>query len=112
MLAGSTNRYAYTGREWDSDLELYHYRARMYSATEARFISRDPIGFKGSEWNLYEYGDGAPVHKVDPSGEAWWIIIGDRSSTVVAGTMARSLEMSDKESEAWVSASSRWVQLR
>ena len=39
------NRYTYTGREYDEDLGLYHYRARMYNAVAGRFCSRDPIGY-------------------------------------------------------------------
>ncbi|MFG0262106.1 MAG: RHS repeat-associated core domain-containing protein [Novipirellula sp. JB048] len=41
------NRYTYTGREWDGELGLYHYRARMYSPDSGRFVSRDPIGYEG-----------------------------------------------------------------
>ena len=40
-----SNRYTYTGREWDEGLNLYHYRARMYDAVGGRFCSRDPIGY-------------------------------------------------------------------
>jgi RHS repeat-associated protein len=39
------NRYTYTGREWDEVLGLYHYRARMYDATEGRFL-----GVQGPDW--------------------------------------------------------------
>ncbi len=31
-------------------------------------FSRDPIGFEGSEWNLYEYVNSKPFRLVDPSG--------------------------------------------
>jgi hypothetical protein len=31
--------------------------------------SRDPIGYEGSLWNLYEYVGSMPVKEVDPSGE-------------------------------------------
>ncbi len=41
-----SNRYMYTGREWDNDIQQYHYRARMYDASLGRFCSRDPIGFE------------------------------------------------------------------
>ena len=34
--------------------------------------SRDPIGFEGSQWNLYEYVDGGPVVRTDPQGLGWW----------------------------------------
>ncbi|HAC89070.1 MAG TPA: hypothetical protein DCF63_00335, partial [Planctomycetaceae bacterium] len=44
------NRYTYTGREWDGQVQLFHYRARMYDAQLGRFCSRDPIGFEGSKW--------------------------------------------------------------
>ncbi len=33
-------------------------------------FSRDPIGFKGSTWNLYEYCDSLPTVKSDPLGWA------------------------------------------
>ena len=64
------NRYTYTGREYDVALGLYHYRARMYDAGAGRFCSRDPIGFNGSRWLLYEYVEGQPLIAVDPSGLA------------------------------------------
>ena len=65
------NRYTYTGREWDEELELYHCRARMYDAASGRFLSRDPIGFEGSPWNLLEYVRSNPGVYLDPSGEAF-----------------------------------------
>ncbi len=63
------NRYLYTGRERDEVLDLYHYRARMYDAVVGRFLSRDPIGFEGSPWNLYEFLASSPLHDCDPSGK-------------------------------------------
>ncbi|MBL8892639.1 MAG: RHS repeat-associated core domain-containing protein [Planctomycetaceae bacterium] len=39
------NRYTYTGREYDADLNLYHFRARWYDPSTAGFISRDPLGY-------------------------------------------------------------------
>ena len=50
--SGISNRYTYTGREWDEGLSLYHYRARMYDSVSGRFCSRDPIGFIGGQRNL------------------------------------------------------------
>ena len=38
------NTRLYTGREYDSETALYYNRARYYSPTLGRFISRDPIG--------------------------------------------------------------------
>ncbi len=39
------NRYTYTGREYDPDLNLYHFRARWYDPATGGFISRDPLGY-------------------------------------------------------------------
>jgi RHS repeat-associated protein len=62
------NRYSYTGREWDATVGLYHFRARWMSPKSGRFLGRDPIGYEGSEWNLYEYCDARPLISTDPSG--------------------------------------------
>ena len=59
--------FAYTGREWDPEIGLYYYRARYYDPRAARFVSEDPIGFKGG-LNLYGYVDDDPVNWADPSG--------------------------------------------
>ena len=61
------NRYMYTGREWDGKLGLYHYRARMYSAENGRFVSRDPIGYADS-LGLYQYVSSMPLDNTDPTG--------------------------------------------
>ena len=44
-------RHTYTGREWDATLGLHHFRARWMSPSAGRFLTRDPIGYKGSEWS-------------------------------------------------------------
>jgi len=62
------NRYKYTGREWDATLELHHFRARWMSGLTGRFLTRDPIGFEGSEWNLYEFVKSNTGNSIDPSG--------------------------------------------
>ena len=63
------NPYTYTGRRFDSETEIYHFRARMYDAELGRFIGRDPFGFVDGE-NLYR-GYFA-VNALDPSGK--WIV--------------------------------------
>ncbi|TWU40552.1 RHS repeat domain-containing protein [Novipirellula artificiosorum] len=66
--SSENNRYTYTGREYDEALGLYHYRARMYDPVAGRFCSRDPIGFEGSPWNVYEYVGSRPIVNYDPFG--------------------------------------------
>jgi uncharacterized protein RhaS with RHS repeats len=40
-----------------------------------RWVNRDPIGYEGSQWNLFEYVAGRPLWAVDPTGEIAPIII-------------------------------------
>ena len=61
-------RYAFTGREHDDFTVLMYYRARMYDPALGRFISEDPIGFKGGDVNLYGYVHNNPINKKDPLG--------------------------------------------
>jgi RHS repeat-associated protein len=61
------NSLRYTERDFDPETNLYFHRARYYDPSVGRFISEDPIRFKGGV-NFYWYGDNAPVNWRDPSG--------------------------------------------
>jgi RHS repeat-associated protein len=61
-------RYSFTGREWDATLGLHHFRARWMSPSAGRFLTRDPIKYAGSEWNLTEYVRSNPGNSIDPFG--------------------------------------------
>jgi RHS repeat-associated protein len=61
------NRYTYTGREWDADLRLYHFRARWYDPVTGGFVSRDPLGYVDG-MSLYRGYFG--VRGADPDGLA------------------------------------------
>ena len=37
------NTYAYTGKGYDSDADLYYFNARWYDSEVGRFISEDPL---------------------------------------------------------------------
>jgi RHS repeat-associated protein len=63
------NRYTYTGREWDTTLGLHHFRARWMSPSAGRFLGRDPIGFDGGAYGIYEYCHTKPLIYMDPTGE-------------------------------------------
>ena len=66
----ASDRFAYTGREWESAAGLYYYRARFYDPGTARFISQDPIGFEAGDPNLYRYVGNTITDATDPSGLA------------------------------------------
>ena len=68
--SANNNTILYTGRTLDTldtSTALYYYRARYYDAVIGRFISTDPIGYKGGI-NLYEYCGDDPTNKTDPNG--------------------------------------------
>ncbi len=62
--------YTYTGREFDAESGLYHYRARAYDSTIGRFLQKDPIGLVSGDPNLYRYVFNRPLTLRDPSGFA------------------------------------------
>jgi len=55
---------------------IYDYRIRLES------FSRDLIGYGGSPYLLYEYGEGVPLTTVDPVGK-WTIIAKEVGKRVV-----------------------------
>ena len=69
LLQGSTaGGYAFTGREWESETNLYYYRARYYDAKVGRFVSEDPLGLSAGV-NRYAYVRNYAVGARDPSGK-------------------------------------------
>lgn len=63
----ATNAFRYAGREFDTETNLYYYRARYYDPTIARFLSEDPVRF-GAGINFYAYVKNEPIDFVDPYG--------------------------------------------
>jgi RHS repeat-associated protein len=61
------NPFLFTGREWDAESGLYHYRARTYDPQTGRFNQRDPAGYVDGA-SLYEYCASSPASSTDPSG--------------------------------------------
>lgn len=66
----ATNEFQYgglVGYYHDQDFRLY-VRARYYDPIKARWLTRDPIGFDGGDWNLYRYVGSEPTTNTDPGG--------------------------------------------
>jgi RHS repeat-associated protein len=65
--ASNSNPFQFTGRENDGT-GLYYYRARYSHPTLQRFLSEDPIEFRGGDVNLYAYVVNNPIRFTDPHG--------------------------------------------
>jgi len=44
---------------------FYFMRARYYDAQVGKFLSEDPLGFEGGDWNTYSYATNNPIMKID-----------------------------------------------
>jgi RHS repeat-associated protein len=64
------NPFRYVGQYgvMDEGNGLLYMRARYYDPDLGRFISKDPIGFRSGELNLYAYLANNSVNYIDPTG--------------------------------------------
>jgi RHS repeat-associated protein len=67
-LSDMANDVTFTGQRFDPESGLMLYRHRYYHPVIGTFCSKDPIGFEGSRWNLFEYVLGSPLNYVDHLG--------------------------------------------
>src|SRR5262249_12853401 len=59
--------FGFAGGLYDADTGLVRFGARDYDPDTGRWTTRDPAGFGGG-LNLYDYADGDPVNRLDPTG--------------------------------------------
>lgn len=62
--------FRFTGREYDPETGLSHYRSRAYDPSTSRFLQEDPIWFEAGDLNVYRYVWSWPANWTDPSGMA------------------------------------------
>lgn len=60
--------YASTGQQLYVETGLYYYGHRIYHAQLGRFASRDPVGYEGSYYQLYQYVQCRVTTATDPNG--------------------------------------------
>ena len=75
------SRFSYTGQIQLPEVQLYHYKARVYDPAIGRFLQTDPVGYNDGV-NIYAYGHGDPVNGRDPSGTVQEVVVTAPSSTL------------------------------
>jgi RHS repeat-associated protein len=61
--------FGFAGGIYDRDTGFVKFGARDYSAEVGRWVSKDPILFKGRQTNLFGYVLNDPINKIDPNGK-------------------------------------------
>ncbi len=72
--------FGFAGGLYDRDTGLVHFGAREYDPQVGRWISKDPIEFKGGDTNLYGYLLNDPVNLIDPSGLVGIVVNGGHAT--------------------------------
>lgn len=84
--------FTFTGKEYDSEVGLYYYRARYYDANIGRFLQQDPnpgiLSLPITAVNKYVYASNSPTVFRDPTGRDFFSdafrFVGDVILTAIA----------------------------
>ncbi|OGO78692.1 MAG: hypothetical protein A2Y23_03580 [Clostridiales bacterium GWB2_37_7] len=64
-LLRNANPFRYSSYQFDPESGLYYLKARYYTSTLGRFLTRDRVLVT----NLYEYAKNNPINNTDPDGD-------------------------------------------
>lgn len=69
------NRFKFTARDWDDEIDLQYNRRRYYDPEIGRWISEDWLGYAAGDQNFYRYANNSPTTFTDPSGKFYQTLI-------------------------------------
>ncbi|MDE6677995.1 MAG: hypothetical protein K2K02_03040, partial [Ruminococcus sp.] len=110
------NPFRYCGEYFDTETGTIYLRARYYSPTTGRFISRDSFAGRKSDplsLNLYTYCRNNPIRYIDPSGHSYATLPDGTKMSINSAsdaelfskrkdeqlTKAKELEINDKKND-------------
>ena len=74
-----------------------------FTTTTIGLFTRDPIGYQGSEWDLYEFCNSVPLHSSDPDGQVAIVLV--PAAVVVVGGVVILVGTGGISLACWRSAS-------
>lgn len=63
--------FGFAGGLYDPDIETVHFGTRDYLPSIGRWVTRDPVLFRGLDLNLYRYVYNDPINRFDPYGREY-----------------------------------------
>ena len=81
------NPIRYRSYYYDSETELYYLNTRYYSPDLCRFMNADGYIQTGQgilDKNMFAYCENNPIHRIDPDGRFWGIVVGAICAVVLA----------------------------
>lgn len=82
----TTQPFGFAGGLYDPNTGLYKFGARTYDPNMGRWLTKDPIWYKGGDTNLFGYVNSNPVMFVDPNGKFAQFILAPIIGAAVGGT--------------------------
>ncbi len=96
----ASDRYKFTGREFDATTGLQYNRARFYDPATGRWDSQDPLGFDGGDANLYRYVRNNPTNDTDPGGLACVCMAADEKEKLDPAAVKQLIDDLSNEDKA------------
>jgi RHS repeat-associated protein len=98
--------YRYAGYRWDYETYLLQVRNRWYHPRLGRWVSRDPIGYRGGI-NLYGYVSANPIARADNSGLTSDCLCGPDITDAIVGHLNDFVNQAQRNlSPIWYSGAS------
>jgi len=95
--------FGFAGGIYDRDTGLVRFGARDYDPETGRWTAKDPIGFRGGDFNLYGYVFNDPINGIDPDGNSALIgvVVGSAISGALKGALVGILKVGFFGGDRW-----------
>jgi RHS repeat-associated protein len=108
-LGTVTDRFGYTGKEYDEAVNLQYNQNRYLDVGLGRWLTQDPLGFAAGDTNLYRYVANSPTNFTDPSGEIIpLVVVGAALVLAATASMLYAADSYNRTSAMLATPLSQW----